>query len=603
MPRPQRSTIPAGFIAASPCRGGIAIIGRFLREHVRRYSGLLFVALVFSIPAGALKVAIPISAKLSIESFAENARFAAWQIAIGLVVVSFFKAGFRYGESYLVTRVGQLIVRDVRNRLYQHIQHLPVGFFAENRVGMLMSRITNDVAVLQQATVALGKDFFRPIIEVVALTASALFFTLSSQKDAWAVLAALAAAVFIALPLRTIGRKLKKATVRGQEHMADLNSILEETFTGAKVVRAFGMEDVEYEEFRKTNSRVFHYRMKGAKAKLLASPLMEFAGVASAAAVFAAMSRVMGLPELMGFLVSVGLMYGPIQRLARVAVVWQEAAAALGRVYEVLDTLPEIAEKPDAVELPPFSDKIEFKGVSFRYSPSAEPVLSDINLTIRKNEVVAIVGSSGAGKSTLVDMIPRFYDVSEGAVLIDGHDVRDVTFASLRGQIGIVTQETFLFNDTVANNIRYSRPGATQEEVESAARAAYAHDFIMEMPDGYDTMVGDRGVRLSGGQRQRLAIARALLRDPAILILDEATSALDAESEAVVQKAVGELMKNRTVLIVAHRLSTVIGADKIVVLVDGRIAQVGTHEQLLAEGGPYAELYRMQMPYGAGVAP
>jgi subfamily B ATP-binding cassette protein MsbA len=410
---------------------------------------------------------------------------------------------------------------------------------------------------------------------------------------------------FVGVAVRSIGRRLYRINKRAQEKVAELNVLLHESFAGAKIVKAFQGAAHERERFDRVNDRLLALALKDRRTDELTEPLME---VLAALGLMAALwygghqviSGAMTPGDFFSFTAALALLYGPVRQLSRIANTVQQSTGSLERVFEILDMPPAIADRPGAIALAPFAREIRFEEVSFRYPEAEEPALRDISLTIRRGEVVAFVGMSGAGKSTLMDLLPRFHDVTTGRIVVDGHDLREVTQVSLRAQLGIVTQETFLFSDTIRYNIAYGRPGASAAEVERAARQAHAHEFVVATPEGYETLVGERGVRLSGGQRQRIAIARAFLKNPPILILDEATSDLDAESEFMVQQALGDLMRGRTVLVIAHRLATVRNADRIVVVHGGRLAEVGRHDELLARDGLYRRLYALQMEGVAG---
>jgi ATP-binding cassette, subfamily B, bacterial MsbA len=518
----------------------------------------------------------------------------AWAI-IGVYVL---KGIGSYVSSYLMADVGQRVVMDLRNALFGHTLRQSAAFFAHRTTGQLMSRINNDVGQVQQVVSETAGDLARESLALVGFVALMFYY------DARLTLVCMTVAPLIVYPLIRLGKRVRRTTRRSQEALEQLSHLSAEALTGHRIVKAFGTEAHEGEKFRRAGYRFFRTNMKVTAALSSLPPLMEvLGGVGMAGAVWygsrqIAMSQ-MTPGQFASFFAAVFLMYGPLKKLSRVNANLQQAMAAAERIFEMLDTHTEVKELPDARPMAPFRGTIHFRDVSFGYDDGPVKILRGVSFSVRAGEMVAIVGRSGAGKTTLVNLLPRFYDVSSGSILVDDVDLRQVTLASLRNQIGMVTQDTVLFDDTILHNIAYGSPSATPREVEAAARAANAHDFVTALPRSYDTMIGERGQRLSGGQRQRIAIARALLKNAPILVLDEATSALDTESERLVQEALAHLMLNRTSFVIAHRLSTIRRADAIIVLERGRVVEMGRHDELLARtGGTYALLYQMQLLEG-----
>jgi subfamily B ATP-binding cassette protein MsbA len=513
-----------------------------------------------------------------------------------LVAIYLAKGLAAYLSAYWMTDVGQRVVRDVRDRLFAHILGQSAAFFARRTTGQLLSRVTSDVTQIQQAVSETIGDLLRESLALLG------YLTLLFLTDAKLALVCLTSAPVIVYPLVRLGQKVRRTTKRSQEHLETLSHVASEAFSGHRIVKAFGMEQQEASRFARASDALYRTNMKVTSALSSLPPVMEFlGGIAMAAAVWYGSHEIaegrLTTGAFASFVAALFLSYGPAKKLSRVNANLQQAIAAAGRIFEMLDTHSEVIERPGATQLPKLASGVSFRNVTFRYEDrDHRRILKDVSFDVPVGQMVAIVGLSGAGKTTLVNLIPRFYDVTGGAILVDGVDIRDVTIASLRAQIGMVTQDTVLFDDTVANNIGYGSPGASRERIEAAARAAHAHEFVVTLPDGYETRIGERGQRLSGGQRQRLAIARALLKDPPILVLDEATSSLDAESEHLVQDALLRLMENRTSFVIAHRLSTVRRADAIIVLERGAVREVGRHDELLARpNGVYARLYALQM--------
>ena len=521
------------------------------------------------------------------------------QAALAVVCAYFFKGLGGYFSNYLMADVGQRVVRDLRNRLHSHMLEQSAGFFARRSTGQLLSRITNDVGQVQHVVAETIGDLLQESLALIGYAALLFWY------DARLALVCITGAPIIVYPLAKFGRRLRRTSRRSQEALEHLSHVAGESFAGHRIVKAFGAERREGARFAAASSHLYRTNMTVTSIVSILPPLMELlGGFAIAGALYYGSREIaagrLTIGEFAAFIAALLLMYGPVKKLSRVNASLQQAIAAAERVFEVLDRHTEVVEKSQAGPLAPFRRTLEFDDVVFAYDDGhGRPILRGVSMTAHVGQMIAIVGRSGAGKTTLVNLIPRFYDVTGGAIRIDGVDVRDVTLASLRAQIGIVTQETVLFDDTIARNIAYGRPDAPRESIEAAARAAHAHDFIQALPEGYQTTIGERGQRLSGGQRQRLAIARALLKDSPLLILDEATSSLDTESEQLVQDALVNLMKNRTSFVIAHRLSTIRRADAILVMDRGRIVEVGRHDDLLARSGSlYARLYELQLLEG-----
>ena len=514
-----------------------------------------------------------------------------------LIIAAYLAKGIgSYFSTYLMTDVGQRVVRDIRGRLFRHILDQSAAFFSRRTTGQLMSRITNDVNQVQQAVSETIGDLVREGLTAVGWVVAMFYY------DWKLALVAMTGAPLVVYPLVRLGQRVRRSTRRSQEELEHLSHLTAEAFTGHRIVKAFAAEQLEAKRFATASERLYRTNLKVTSTLSLLPPIMEFlGGLAIVALLWYGQRRIgsatMTPGSFLAFIFAAFMLYTPVKRLSRVNANLQQSIAAATRIFEMLDTHSEVVERPGARALAPLARGIEFRDVSFAYDDGAgKTVLKNVSFSAKAGQVIALVGLSGAGKTTLVNLLPRFYDVTGGAILIDGVDIRDVTLASLRKQIGIVTQETVLFDDTIANNIAYGLPGATRAAIEEAARAAHAHDFIQDLPDKYDAWIGERGQRLSGGQRQRLAIARALLKDSPVLILDEATSSLDAESELLVQDALANLMRNRTAFVIAHRLSTVRRADAIVALERGRVAEIGRHDELLARpAGVYAKLYALQI--------
>ena len=517
-------------------------------------------------------------------------------VAVQIVGAYLLKGVGGYGSTYLMAGVGQRVVMTLRNRLYRHILDQSAAFFSRRTSGQLVSRITNDVGQIQNAVSETIADLTRESLAVVFFAALLFYYD-------WALaLVVMTAAPLVVYPLVRLGQRVRRTTRRGQEDLEHVTHLSAEGFTGHRIVKAFGAEPREAQRFARATDRLFRTHMKITGAVAALPPLMEFiGGLAAAGALWYGAREIsegrLTAGDFSAFLAAAFMMYGPIKKLSRVNASLQQAIAAAERIFELLDTHTEVREKPGAAALARMSRGVEFRGVGFAYDDRPDWfVLREASFHVNAGQIVAVVGLSGAGKTTLVNLIPRFYDVTEGAILVDGVDIRDVTLASLRAQIALVTQETVLFDDTIAANIAYGAPGAPAAAVEAAARAAHAHEFITRLDGAYEARIGERGQRLSGGQRQRLAIARAILKDSPLLVLDEATSSLDAESEMLVQDALVNLMRSRTTFVIAHRLSTVRRADLILVLEAGRIIEVGTHDSLAGRpGGAYAKLYALQV--------
>ncbi|MFO7266073.1 MAG: ABC transporter ATP-binding protein [Limnochordales bacterium] len=568
--------------------GPIRALWQWLKPHRAR----LALALCLIVLQAAVNVALPLVLGVGIVDYVllqmKDPALLTW-VAVGVVILILFKGIITYAQTYSMNYVGQRLVTDLRGRMYDHLLRLPLGFYGQRQSGELISRLTNDVAAIQQAVTLSISEVLQYVLVLGGILAG--LFWLHWQM----ALVALIVLPVAGLAVSKYGARIRAFSKRMHEKIGDMAALLGETIGAMRIVKAFVMEGQTRRRFREANERSFDVTMKSVQAQATLKPIVELILVAGMVLVLwyggrEVLAGRLTVGELMAFLGYLGMLSQPVSALTYHFSLIQQAAAAGERIAKLLAVAPEPQGSGQLKELPPVKGRIEFENVTFGYDPSS-PVLRNVTLTIEPGQVVALVGPSGAGKSTLVNLIPRFYDPDEGVVRVDGYDLREIDPKSLRRQIGLVPQDPVLFGMTLSENIAVSRPNATQEEVERAAVLANAHDFIMQLPNGYDTMAGERGANLSGGQRQRIAIARAILADPRILILDEATSALDAESEAAIHDALARLRHGRTVILIAHRASTVRLADRIVVMDRGRIVQDGTHAELIRQPGLYRRLY------------
>ena len=564
-----------------------------LLAYIKPYTRRLALAVVCIIMAAAANLYLPWIIKDMIDDVLMSKDMVMLNlIAAGILVVMFTRGVFYYGQSYLVSYVGQRVIIDVRSVLFRKFQRMPLSYYDKQQTGTVMSYITNDVAVMQSAIV---DNLIELVTEGSILIGSLAMMIYLDWKLS---LLTLMTIPLVGFAMKIFGRKLKRSSTVIQERVAEITSLLQESISAIRVVKSFVRESYEIKRFEDENWRNFQAAMKNVKLSSLLTPTVEFLAAIAVTFIvwfggYEVVNGVITAGELVAFLTYAVNLANPVKRLSRVYAAIQKAMAAADRVFNVMDLDEKITDVPDAKPLPPIKGKVEFKDITFSYK-EGQPALQHISLKAEPGQMIALVGPSGSGKSTIANLIPRFYDVDSGVITIDDHDIRQVTADSLREQIGLVPQETMLFSTTVMENIRYGRLDATDEEVIEAAKAANAEEFIKELPEGYDTKLGERGLNLSGGQRQRLAIARAILKNPRVLILDEATSALDTESEKIVQDALDNLMVGRTSFVIAHRLSTIFNADQIFVVENGHLREHGTHEELLAAGGLYSNLYNIQ---------
>jgi subfamily B ATP-binding cassette protein MsbA len=568
-------------------------IYRRLLSYLKPYRMRLVWAAVFMLLASAMISAQTYLVKPVIDKviIGMDWKLGRW-VPLAFIIVSMLKGITWYGRDYFMGYVGQKVVNDIRDQLYAHIQNLSFSYFTRTPTGVIMSRIVNDVTLVQGALTRVPSSLVQGAFTMAALTGYILYLN-------WRLAAfSLVVLPFAGIALSKFSRRFRKTSTRMQEQIGDLTTHLHETISGIRIVKAFGMERYEGRRFAARNKDLFNSLMRSIKTSALSHPVMEVISMTGTAFVILyglyaiIVNKTMTPGDFFSFTVALVFFYRPLKDLNGINNIVQDGIAAAKRIFEVLDTEPEIKNREGAIALSGQFKTIELRALSFQYEET--PILKDLNLTVKSGEAIAIVGRSGGGKTTLVNLLPRFYDATRGAILIDGTDIRNATLESLRSCTAIVTQQTILFNDTIRNNIAYGHTEKSFDDVVRAAQAAHADDFIRTLPEGYDTVIGESGVKLSGGQRQRIAIARALLKDAPILILDEATSSLDTESEREVQNALDRLMQGRTSFVIAHRLSTIMNADRIIVLKGGRIVEEGRHEELLALSGEYKNLYDQQ---------
>lgn len=578
-------------------------VERRLLEYFRPYRQLFVLGLVCTIAIKAFDLLFAFLIGDVVRATIGRNQHKLDMVALGIVIIHVIKWAFSYAQTYLISSATQKIAVRLRNDLYAHLQSLSLSFFERTKVGHLMSRMTNDVGMIQNSA---GQ-----IIDVVSSPIGMISNLIAIFILNWRLaLVSTVVMPFMSYTVIKISRGMRSLTELLQIRLADVAAVVQETLSAVRIVKSFSMEGYETSRFESENRQTYGAAMQAVRRSAAMGPTLELIGVTGIAFVLwfggkmVANHAVVGFDtgKMMTFLLMLKGISDSARVIGRMNITYHQTVTSAKRVFDVLDEVPDVKDAPDATELPPIEGRVEFRDVSFAYQ-GTKPVLHDISFDVEPGQQVALVGPSGAGKSTIANLIPRFYEVTSGTVLVDGSDIRDVTVNSLRRQIGIVPQETMLFSTSVRENIAYGRIGASDEEIQAAAQAANAHSFIQKLPEGYDTLVGERGTKLSGGERQRVAIARALLKNPKLLILDEATSSLDVASEAIVQDALDRLMQSRTTIIIAHRLSTIVNADKILVMQAGRIVEAGTHAELIAKGGLYAELYTIQSKSGANSRP